>query len=275
MKYTKINFNILDNHIHLNPFMGSALRGSFGYALKKVVCINPSFTCKECFASTDCLYYDFYEKIDTYHKYRFDILLDKTVFDFNLYLFDDACEKLPYVLSALHKMLNVIGFGRDRVTSDNFVISVNKQVVYEGKKFDIPKNYTNEFKLDNYSSDILLKFLTPFRTKKDNRLLKNSPTLELILSSIQNRKNRLQGKNMEKLKFIPTYKEFRNETYFKELTRLSNRQKTKMQLGGIMGEIRYKNLNQKSYELLKLGEIIGIGKQCVFGLGKIKVEDCK
>ncbi|NOX15681.1 MAG: CRISPR system precrRNA processing endoribonuclease RAMP protein Cas6, partial [Epsilonproteobacteria bacterium] len=73
----------------------------------------------------------------------------------------------------------------------------------------------------------------------------------------------------------PTYEIVEFKVYFKELTRLSNRQKTKMQIGGIMGEIKYKNLDKKSYELLKLGEIIGIGKQCVFGLGKIKVEDMK
>ena len=56
--------------------MGSALRGAFGYALKKVVCMNPSFKCDGCFVRSDRLYYDFYEKKDAYHKYRFDISLE-------------------------------------------------------------------------------------------------------------------------------------------------------------------------------------------------------
>ncbi len=77
---------------------------------------------------------------------------------------------------------------------------------------------------------------------------------------------------MEKIDFTPIYDEVESKTYFKEQTRRSNRQKTKMQRGGIMGQIRYKNLDKKSYELLKLAEIIGIGKQTVMGLGKIKVE---
>jgi len=42
-------------------FMGSTLRGAFGYALKRIICTNPSFRCDSCFAKDDCLFYDFYE----------------------------------------------------------------------------------------------------------------------------------------------------------------------------------------------------------------------
>jgi len=33
------------------------------------------------------------------------------------------------------------------------------------------------------------------------------------------------------------------------------------------------DLDKRSYELLKLGEIIGVGKQTVMGLGRVEVED--
>jgi CRISPR/Cas system endoribonuclease Cas6 (RAMP superfamily) len=46
-----------------------------------------------------------------------------------------------------------------------------------------------------------------------------------------------------------------------------------MNMGGIVGEIEFKNLNKESYEVLKLGELLGVGKQTVFGLGKIKMEE--
>jgi CRISPR/Cas system endoribonuclease Cas6 (RAMP superfamily) len=44
-----------------------------------------------------------------------------------------------------------------------------------------------------------------------------------------------------------------------------------------MGSIEIKGLNKESYEVLKVGELIGVGKSTVFGLGKIEVEDlgCK
>ena len=40
-----------------------------------------------------------------------------------------------------------------------------------------------------------------------------------------------------------------------------------------MGEATIKKLDKQSYELLKLGEIIGVGKQTVMGLGRVEVED--
>ncbi len=275
MNYVEVNFRAYDKHYPLVTFMGSALRGAFGYSLKRVVCVNPSFTCRDCFAKDSCLYYDFFEKANSYHNYRFDIKLDQKEFDFNFFLFDSACDRLPYIISAIHKMLKETGLGRDRRTFEKFTISVSGKTVFDENGFSMPKEFIRSFEVSQYHPNIKLEFITPFRTKKDNRLLKTSPSLELILTSIQNRANQLKNKKIKKLDFTPTYDAVSSHTYFKELTRLSNRQKTKMQFGGIMGEIEYKNIDKKSYELLKLGEIIGIGKQCVFGLGKIKVVDKK
>jgi len=79
MQYTKIS--IISK---LTPpyFIGSQLRGALGYALKKVVCINPAYKCDECFAKNSCLYYEFYES-NEYHKFRFDFELDKEFYDFS------------------------------------------------------------------------------------------------------------------------------------------------------------------------------------------------
>jgi CRISPR/Cas system endoribonuclease Cas6 (RAMP superfamily) len=44
-----------------------------------------------------------------------------------------------------------------------------------------------------------------------------------------------------------------------------------MNLGGIMGEIEIKNIDEKSYHVLKLGELLACGKSTVFGLGKIEI----
>jgi CRISPR/Cas system endoribonuclease Cas6 (RAMP superfamily) len=46
-----------------------------------------------------------------------------------------------------------------------------------------------------------------------------------------------------------------------------------MKMDGIIGEIALTGLDERSYRLLKLGEIIGVGKQTVMGLGRVEVED--
>ena len=42
-----------------------------------------------------------------------------------------------------------------------------------------------------------------------------------------------------------------------------------------MGEISYSDIDEKSVILLQLGELLGVGKQTVFGMGKIEVKDIK
>ncbi len=102
MKYHKIEVKI-DSKLKPPYFTGSMLRGTFGYALKKVTCINPSYNCEGCFAKDNCLYYDFFEKQNSFHPFRFDVKLGSENFNFSLYLFESACDKLPYILSVLHK----------------------------------------------------------------------------------------------------------------------------------------------------------------------------
>lgn len=40
-----------------------------------------------------------------------------------------------------------------------------------------------------------------------------------------------------------------------------------------MGYVKIKGLSKECFEVLKVGELIGVGKSTVFGLGKIKVEE--
>ncbi len=61
MKYTKLS--IIIKSTNKPPyFIGSQIRGAFGYGLKKVTCINPTYSCDGCFATSNCLYHQFYEE---------------------------------------------------------------------------------------------------------------------------------------------------------------------------------------------------------------------
>jgi len=247
LKYAKVSIIIKDA---IPPFfLGSQLRGAFGYALKRVVCINPSFKCDGCFARDNCLFYEFYEEKNSYHKYRFDYELGKSYYDFSIYLFDSAILKLPYVVSALYQMVAKIGFGKDRKTYANFDMFVNDSSIFKDGEIILPKDYEKEFVLDTFSPNILVRFITPLRLKKNNHFVRvEELEIKDIVNSI-----------------------YKRELKFLDISRYSNRQKSKLKIGGLIGELEIKDIDEKSYKLLKLGEIIAVGKQSVFGLGKIKV----
>lgn len=267
--YTKLSFIINDKPPY---FIGSQLRGGLGYALKKITCINPSYTCEGCFATSNCLYHEFYEEKNTFHKYRFDFELGSEFYNFDFYLFDSATAKLPYVVSAFHMLLTGIGLGKEKKTYKNFDMYINDENCFKDGKIELPKNYIKTFEIKSRHKDILLKLITPLRIKKDNRFLRSNE-LELcdIINSIYQRQMKLLSRPYKKFPYPIQGEIVKKELQYKELTRQSNRQKTTMNMGGLMGEIEILGLSKECYEVLKVGELMGVGKQTVFGLGKIQI----
>ena len=268
MKYTKISV-FIPNVDNLPFFLGSQLRGAFGYGLKKVVCINPSFKCEGCFAKENCIYYDFYEDKNKFHKYRFDFELTPKTYKYNLYLFNDATKELPYIISAIHKTITEFGFGKDRKKYNFFTIKVNDKMAFDGEEFSIPENNIKEFLNTDYSKNITINIKTPIRIKRDGKLIKDIKLFDIV-NSIYQRERNLNDLTFSKLPFTPQG----NITFslkHQNLTRYSNRQQTKMKIDGMIGKIEVQGIDEKSYRYLKLGEIIGVGKLTTFGLGKIKI----
>lgn len=170
------------------------------------------------------------------------------------------------------------------LNSNTLNLSQNLQNLNENSNQNLAKiSNLNTLNLTQNSSQISnpqnslksckITLLTPLRIKKDNIFVrKNELEFKDILNSIFQRNLALLGKAREKSpKFSGEIS--RQNVHFLELTRKSNRQKAVMNLGGLMGEIWLKNLDEKSLAFLKLGELIALGKQCVFGLGKIKVDE--
>lgn len=122
----------------------------------------------------------------------------------------------------------------------------------------------------NPASMAILRLLTPLRIKKNNVFVRDENlALNDILKSIFQRQNALFELDCQK---NPAFKGQISSAnlHFVELVRKSSRQGT-MNLGGLLGQLHLSELNAQSYALLRLGELIGAGKSCVFGLGKIAV----
>jgi len=269
MRYIEFKISS-DEDVELPFFIGSMLRGAFGASLKETVCINPSYECEGCFAQDNCIYYDFFEAKNRWHDYRFDFALRPERLTFGLHIFNEACEKYPCILSALHRMLTRKGLGRDKSRFENFTITANGERIYDGEFANEPLTPKN-FQIDSYCPAVRVEFVTPMRMKKHGRLLRPDDVgIEDVLHSLKQKARHYEagaGQDTEMPQIVE--KHFR----YHDITRYSNRQKTKMRIGGVMGSMVLKNVTPYAYRLLKLGEIVGVGKLGTFGLGKIKVED--
>jgi len=271
--YLKLDIILEPKDIKVPHFLGSMLRGAFGVSLKKVVCINPTYKCEGCFASRDCLFYDFFETKNRAHKYRFDFELNPKNYNFSLYLFEEATQKLPYVVSSIYYMLTKQGLGVNREKFKIDKIYCNDKPIYYNEMFNLKERLKKSFQPKNISKQITLNFKTPLRMKYKGKLLSQKPPLEIVLYSIANRLNEIKNLPKVKLSHKPIYKEKEASIKFIDQTRRSNRQKTKLKIGGIIGKIEYEEIDEKSLILLQLGEIIGIGKQTSFGMGKIEIKE--
>ena len=245
MKYKKLTYKTQAKKPYL--FIGSKIRGALGYALKEEVCINPSYKCDGCFASKSCVFFKMYEEQNITHKYRLDIKLEEKKYKFSLLLFDDLMQYQESIHSAVLKSLHPLP----------------TQYKTKTKKL---KEKKKPIKL------LKLSLVTPLRIKQKNRFATKDISVIEILNSIKRRYADLQNKEYKK----EIFKEpeiISKHLYFQDLTRRSDKQKTKMNMGGLMGEMILKDVDAEVYKLLKIGEITGVGKSTVFGLGKIKVED--
>ena len=127
-----------------------------------------------------------------------------------------------------------------------------------------------EFKSKRKEGEVTLTLKTPLRIKENGKFVRDDINLETILRSIHHRKCKLTDSKITKLNFNGKWEVLDKNLSFVDFKRYSNRQKSKMKLGGLVGDIKLR-VDGDTYEMLKLGELIGVGKQTTFGLGRIEI----
>ena len=274
-RYVKINV-MIESQDKAPFFVGSMFRGAMGNALKSVVCINPTYTCEGCFSAKECVYFDFYEEKNVFHPYRLDIQLQPKNHDFSLYLFEGAISSLPYILSAIQNAAQEQGFGKERKKMLIKQMAVFNTIIYDGKSFlplDVVK--PKELVVDSFCQDIEIEFVMPLRIKENNQLAKTSVALHTLVSNIHRRYCELKGKEAERMNYRVEGEVVKSSLKFVEMKRYSNRQQKGMNMGGLKGSMTIRGIDKRSYEYLKIGEVIGVGKQTVFGLGSYILKEIK
>lgn len=311
MKLSKYRFIIKPQRELILPlYKGSTLRGGFGYAFKRAVCMDREEECAKCVHRNKCVYsYVFETSItqkaekgerlkdeDVPHPFIIEPPLDKRQhygiddrLDFHLILVGRAVDYIPYFIFAFEE-LGRIGIGKNKGKySLEKVISLNKDkeiIIYDGNShFRDDYQVIDSAELIQEASQlnyhqVTLCFLTPARIKYEGKLTMDID-FEIVMRNLLRRlswlaevhcdeKWKLEWKEI--IKRAKEIKTIHSDLRWHDWERYSQRQGTKMKMGGFLGEITFEGDLAEFIPFLRLGEYLHIGKGTVYGLGKYEIE---
>jgi hypothetical protein len=289
-------------------YKGSTIRGAFGHAFRAIVCTNRLKPCHECQQNAECAYARVFETVpppdseimrnypNVPHLFiiepplngKKDFLPDELI-EYQLILLEPALKYLPIFILAFERMGHQ-GLGADR---GRFQL---KRVFEEGSQSErliysstdrIIKDHLVKPKLLSFPKPkkkirkIRVTFLTPTRLKYGNKLV-STPEFQILLTNLLRRISLLNyfygNQENPKLNYrgiidsALSIKIEKLEIKWQDWERYSSRQKRKIQMGGLVGNVDYFGEINPYLPLLKMGEIIHIGKGAVFGLGKYQIQ---
>jgi hypothetical protein len=304
MLFGKYRFRtVLEEDTRLPVFKGSAFRGAFGLAFRKVTCAVRQKDCQGCILFERCLYARTFEAkrsgqsgATAPNPYLFEPprteetrFAADSKFDFDLALFGTNTEYLPYYILALERMgeLGVgksadgKGHGRFRVRD----VLMHGRSIYDPREQKLsadvqPERLAAETANPSKPGELTVSLETPLRIKHQNRLTDDLPFYVLIKAVLRRISSLFShyGEGEPDLDFpglVNRAKEVKmtaSDLRWKEQKRYSGRQGSVMLFGGLVGSATYSGDISEYLPLLDLARKLHVGKQATFGLGLIDYE---
>jgi len=290
-------------------YKGSAIRGLFGWALRGSSCITNMPDCVGCPEQKHCAYYNIFEnelpeqtvwflrgvkKVP--HPFIIHPPQEKEkryskgkIFKVGLTVFGMEVKYFVFFLNAFIKM-GERGLGIDRgkfklhyvysldETENQFMIYNAMDDTLDGDAFR--KLESSKYLNSHNSKKLKLLFETPARLQIEGKVVSNPDkiTAEALITLLEKRYYALSKIFCEENKSeYPLFERpadlriNKNNLRFYHWNRYSSRQKTSIEMGGLIGEIELEGLSNELLYLLRIGEHIHIGKNTGFGLGKYKI----
>ncbi|OQX18732.1 MAG: hypothetical protein BWK76_06700 [Desulfobulbaceae bacterium A2] len=298
-----------ETETRLPAYTGSTLRGALGMALKQIACALRRQQCNDCILRGQCAYAWFFET-ERYtdgegrqvnarpHPYVLlpgenaqGIRHPGDPFTFSLLLLDRANDLLPHILCAVQRMgENGIGSGTrhglGKFSLQTISLGAQQLFAHEEKILRKPESL-NTISLEapgaNGILSVNVRLLTPLRLKEGNDLTHELP-FHVLLRACLRRIAALEaayGGGEPALDYSGLVARARDvrvtqsHLVWQDQRRYSNRQKTTVSYSGLGGDVSYEGDLTEFLPILRYGEQVHIGKQTVFGLGRIRVEEGK
>lgn len=292
----------------LPAYKGGVLRGGFGAAFKRLVCIYPDLNaCAGCTLYRSCVYPAVFEPspppdaevLRTQDDITPPFVIDPprettTLFfpgdllRFRVVLIGRAIPLFPYFVITfrslgesglgqararyrLHRVSSIVPEdGHHHVILDGDTMSDTMPAPFSADGFNRPATDTD-------GEWLRVRFLTPTRLKHEGRVLTEPPPFHVLARALMRRLSTLSyfyGGHRWETDYRGWIEQAQAvETVFADARwvdweRYSTRQRQTMNLGGIVGDVTYRGPVAPFLPLLRLGEIIHVGKNAVFGNGR-------
>jgi len=294
----------------LPPYKGSTFRGGFGGIFKRIACAMPGQCRERCRIGAACPYGYIFETSPPPGAQQLRNLSDiprpfvleppetrQEAFGpgegmaLGLVLVGRGIDYLPYFILTF-RALGEEGIGRgrgrfrlERVAAQHPLTGAEAEV-YSGadgmvRACDLA--VTGEELTEagqGIGEEATVAFLTPTRLTGEERL-QDKPEFHLLCRAALRRISSLMtfhcGANLEvdyraEIEAARGVTLAEDRTRWEDRERYSSRQGERMKLGGIVGEARYRGDLGRFGAMLKAAEVVHVGKNTTFGLGRIRVK---
>ncbi len=296
--------------LHLPPFKGSALRGGFGHAFKRLACREPRPCDDHCHRGTACAYGYIFETTppeDSEVLSKLSEIPRPFVIQspgdqrpllqagerlvFRLVLVGHAVEYLPYFV-AVFRELGRVGLGRSRGQYHLAAVSAKlpdetEIPIYAPESDGLPMIEATltsahiHARAETLSANqITLEFLMPALIRHGGDWVTAGPPFQALVQALTGRVSSLSyfhcGSRWEIdfRTFIDRAAEIaiaKCETEWQDWSRFSGRQHQRVEMGGLVGCVTYEGDLRTYLPLLVLGESVHVGKGTVFGNGQYRI----
>ena len=295
--------------VDLRGWEANKVRGALGHTLRRVACPTGARTCANCSIAQLCAYSYCFETEahgdGRFHSAGQDVPrpyiiravpmqaseVKSGIVAFDIVLLGRATEYLPYFVLAVKDWENEHagpGHSTTRLIAATAFnpLSAMRSPIYkqgDGQLQGVPWRHTLETLRAAASllpsDELTIRFTTPTRIKRRGNEL-SRPDFAAVIATLARRAEALQehhglpdvvGDGRALVKAAEAVQLVSWEGDLEARERYSSRQKQTMRMEGFVGTAVYRGDLTPFLPLLKLGEIIHVGKGAVFGLGRMVV----
>lgn len=299
----------LDEPADLPAYLGAVLRGGFGANFKRIVCMQPHLErCDDCILLHTCAFPAVFqptpppdaEVLSTHQRIPVPYILEPPAhreaswqpgdtIPVGLHLIGEGAAYLPYFVLAFQR-LGQQGLGRRRrqaTLTQVMAIETNgnpQTSLWEAENLRHDWKTHGQWHAQDLSSpnstSTTLHFRTPTRLKYQGRYVEETPPFHVVFRTLLRRISSFsyfyagQRWDIDYRGWIERAKQIEvadADVSWQDWERYSTRQRRRMNLGGIVGRVTYHGKLAPFLPVIRLGELIHVGKGTTFGNGQYEV----